>query len=74
MSERAYRLAQYLEEQHGWNVFDSAPVKSCPSCFKDNMGEDYKYCLHCKTELVLVENVTLQHIEEALMYALKENH
>ena len=46
MSERAHRLAQYLEDQHNWNVFDSAPVKSCPSCFKDNMGEDYKYCPH----------------------------
>lgn len=41
MSERALRLAQYLEEQYDWNVFDEAPVKHCPSCHKEDLDDDY---------------------------------
>ena len=74
MSERALRLAQYLEEQYDWNVFDEAPVKHCPSCHKEDLDDDYVFCPRCKTELVVSTNVTLEHLEEALKYSLKENH
>ena len=64
MSERALRLAQYLEEQYDWNVFDEAPVKHCPSCHKEDLDVDYVFCPKCKTEKVEEKVEEIVEVEE----------
>lgn len=72
MSERAVRLGEYLENEFGWNVFETSD--KCPKCKHNNF--DNKYCGECGTKLPQKKdrkNEAVVELEEAIKYALKKD-
>ncbi len=74
MTIRAKRLAKYLEDELGWEVFTKSNI--CKACSITYHRSDAKYCFSSGGKLT--SNVednkgTLQDIETAIKYCLGEN-
>lgn len=74
MTERAERLAKYLES-HGWVVFDSKDTKYCVCDPNLTHEKDANFCFSCGAVLkdAILEKVQILHeLEAAIIHALGE--
>ena len=72
MSDRAYRLCQYLEKRLGWNIFsDDLPAMICQGC---GTFITTNFCPDCGMRNVadLSKDGVVDEVELALKYALGE--
>ena len=71
MSERAMRLAKYLEEELGWTVYDE--VKKC-TCGNTEYFREKRYCSKCGKNLPLARprKDTIEQLERAIEFAIKK--
>lgn len=69
MTERAKRLAKYLEGI-GWTIDDDS--RECKQCNSTIYGGSYKFCPHCGTKTAQKKKTAIAELEEGLKYALKE--
>ena len=71
MTDRARRLAEYLEKELGWQVYDD--VKKC-NCGETSYGNRKFFCYSCGKKLPKMKprRETIEQLEEAIIFALKE--
>jgi len=75
MTERAKRLAYFLEENYGW--FISENRARCPEC-GETVYDDYNFCRCCgrkvnKKWFAKERKEAYRQIENAIEYALEED-
>ena len=73
LTRRAKRLAEYMEDELGWVVFNSYDSYLCPSGCSPVSGN---YCRDCGVKLKSNNQYiseTYAEIESALKYALEED-
>lgn len=73
MSARARRLAKYLEEKLGWEVYDNR--RQCEVCGQLTFDRAVPlWCKWCGSKLpgAVYKKETYVELEEALRYALNE--
>lgn len=73
MTERAKRLADYLENELDWIVYDRR--MGCGECGETTLGMNAKFCSSCGNPLEHREDVkerALEELEGALKYTLEE--
>ena len=70
MSKRAKRLAQYLEKNLGWTVYDDSRVCKCGY---SSYGRERIYCAKCGEKLPEIgpKDDTIEQLEKAIAFAVK---